>query len=254
MMPHQTSDVSSDCRLRNGPSSRAELASIQAMKSPRFVSFMGMLNAFAAAFGLRTFTTWSKIWEYPWLWHAALGHIDWAGTSVVDLGSELSPMPWFLAALGAKVMLIETDPQWAPLWEQLRSKLKVDVSWHLVNSEALPIANAGSDVVTSFSVIEHQHDKQAAVSEVARVLKPGGLFALSFDICEKQMGMSFPEWNGQALTLREFEDLVWLHPAFGNSRRPQWDLSAVGPYLDWHRTTAPHHNYVTGAAVLLKRS
>jgi len=223
------------------------------MNSPPFQSFMATMNTFAASLGLRTFTTWSKIWEYPWLWHAALGQIDWAGKHVVDLGSEMSPMPWFLATRGARVMLIETDPQWAPLWEQLRSKLKADVSWRLVKSEALPLADAAIDAVTSFSVIEHQRDKAAAVAEVARVLKPGGLFAVSFDVCEPQMGMTFPEWNGRALTLREFENLLWLHPAFGNSSRPTWNLESIGPFLAWHRTTAPHHNYVAGAAVLFRR-
>lgn len=232
---------------------RCELAGVEAKDSPRFRAFMAMMNAFAAAFGLRTFTTWSKIWEYPWLWHAALGRIDWAGRHVVDLGSEISPMPWFLATLGAKVTLIEVDPQWAPIWEQLRSKLDVDVSWHVVQSEAIPVPAGSADVVTSFSVIEHQPDKRAAVDEVARVLKPGGVFAVSFDICEPELGMTFPQWNGRALTLAEFEETIWLHPAFGNPSRPAWNREAIGPFLAWHRTTAPHHNYVAAAAVLVKR-
>lgn len=235
------------------PRSRAALADVNVMNSPPFQSFMGTINTFAESRGLRTFTTWSNIWEYPWLWHAALADVDWAGKHVIDLGSELSPMPWFLATRGAKVTLIETDPQWLPLWEQLRSKLDVDVSWRLVKSEALPFPDASADVVTSFSVIEHQRNKEAAVSEVARVLKPGGLFAVSFDVCEPQLGMTFPEWNGRALTLREFEDLLWLHPAFGNSGRPSWNMESIEPFLAWHRTTAPHHNYVSAAALLFRQ-
>lgn len=239
-------------RIPESHVNRCELASVEAKDSPRFRSFMGMMNAFAGAFGLRTFTTWSKIWEYPWLWHAALGRIDWAGKRLVDLGSEISPMPWFLATLGASVTLIEVDSQWAPLWEQLRSKLDVDVSWHVVGSEAIPVPSGTVDVVTSFSVIEHQPDKRAAVDEVTRVLKPGGVFAVSFDICEPEMGMTFPEWNGRALTLAEFEETNWLHPAFGNTSRPIWNRDVMEPFLAWHRTTAPHHNYVAGAAVLVR--
>ena len=211
-----------------------------------------MMNAFASAFGLRTFTSWSKIWEYPWLWHAALGRMDWAGRQVVDLGSEISPMPWFLATLGAKVTLIEVDSQWLPTWEKLRDQLQVDVSWHVVDSEAIPIPSGSADVVTSFSVVEHQPDKRAAIDEVARVLAPGGMFAVSFDICEPKLGMTFPEWNGRALTLDEFEETIWLHPAFGNASRPEWNREAIEPFLAWHRTTAPHHNYVAAAAALTK--
>ncbi|HSU68607.1 MAG TPA: polysaccharide pyruvyl transferase family protein, partial [Tepidisphaeraceae bacterium] len=73
------------------PCNRAALASVEAKDSPRFQSFMAMMNAFAGSFGLRRFTSWSKIWEYPWLWHAALSGTDWAGKRVVDLGSEISP-------------------------------------------------------------------------------------------------------------------------------------------------------------------
>jgi polysaccharide pyruvyl transferase WcaK-like protein/2-polyprenyl-3-methyl-5-hydroxy-6-metoxy-1,4-benzoquinol methylase len=232
---------------------RVELADVAAKDSPRFHAFMAMMNGFAVTHGLREFVTWSKVWEYPWLWFAALSRIDWVGKHIVDLGSEVSPMPWLLATLGAKVTLIEADSQWLPQWELLRAKLRVDVSWHIVTSEAIPIPDETADVVTSFSVIEHQPDKEAAIREVVRVLKPGGVFAVSFDICQPDMGMTFPEWNGRALTLREFEDVLWLHGAFGNSSQPKWNLNAIEPFLAWHRTTAPHHNYVAAASVLVKR-
>ena len=45
------------------------------------------------------------------------------------------------------------------------------------------------DVVTSFSVIEHIEDKQSVLDEMVRVLKPGGLLCLTFDICEPSLGM-----------------------------------------------------------------
>lgn len=238
---------------RTAPAPVVALATVEETHGPLFRAFMSMINAFAAPLGLRTFTTWSKIWEYPWLWHAALSRMDWRGTRLVDLGSEISPMPWFLASLGARVTLIETDPQWVSTWQRLREAMQVDVDWHLVTSEALPVDSASVDVVTSFSVIEHQRDKAAAVNEVARVLKPGGLFALSFDICEREMGMTFPEWNGAALTMAEFEALIWSHPAFDTGGpRPRWNTEAIGPFLAWHRTTAPHHNYVAAAAALRK--
>jgi len=241
-----------DLRPANYSRSRVELASVEAMNSPAFQAFMDTINSFAALLDLRQFTDWSKIWEYPWLWHAGLSRVEWAGKHVIDLGSEISPMPWYLATRGAKVTLIETDPQWVERWEKLRAKLRVDATWQIVNSERIGLPSGTADIVTSFSVIEHQPDKRAAIAEVARVLKPGGLLAISFDVCELQMGMTFPQWNGCALTLKEFEDLIWLCPAFGNTARPRWNLDAIEPFLAWHRTTAPHHNYVAGAAMLYK--
>jgi len=71
----------------------ARLADVAEKDSPAFTGFMARLNAFAADRGLRQMTTWSKIWEYPWLWFNALASIDWRGKRVVDLGSEISPVP-----------------------------------------------------------------------------------------------------------------------------------------------------------------
>lgn len=236
------------------PAPLAQLARVNELDDPRFKVFLKNLNSFAGPLGLRQFTNWSKIWEYPFLWHNALCQVHWPDKHLVDLGSELSPMPWVAALLGARVTLIETDRQFIPLWEKLKAGLRVDVDWHIVDSEHIPLKDAAADILTSFSVIEHQPNKRAAVDEAARVLKTGGVFALSYDICEPKMGMTFPEWNGRALTLQEFEQDLWMHSAFGAAATPQWNMDDVEPFLKWHRTTAEHHNYVVGAAVMLKSS
>jgi 2-polyprenyl-3-methyl-5-hydroxy-6-metoxy-1,4-benzoquinol methylase len=231
---------------------RRHLANLPEMFSPTWTEFIDELNAFGAPHGLRQFTNWSKLWEYPWLWHHGLAALDWPGRRVLDLGSEQSPFPWWLAAKGAQVTLTETRADWIPQWEHIRQALGVKVDWQIVPDCRLPFADASFDLVTSFSVIEHQDDKTLAVDEVARVLKPHGRFALSFDICEPERGMTFPEWNGRALTRAEFESLVWRHPAFGRRGDPAWNEEDIGPFLRWHRTTAPHHNYITGAAIMRK--
>jgi 2-polyprenyl-3-methyl-5-hydroxy-6-metoxy-1,4-benzoquinol methylase len=241
------------CRDLDQVAPSLELARLDQLYSPRFTHFMFALNAFAVEHGLRTMLNWSKVWEYPWSWFGCLSKQDWLGKHIIDIGSEIGPMPWFLASLGARVTLIETDSQWTDTWLKLREKLQVDVSWHVVSDECLPVPDACADTVTTFSVIEHQPHKERAIDEVARVLKPGGSFVISFDICEPEMLMTFPVWNGQALTMRQFEDIVWLHPAFGNTERPQWNTQDIPHFLEWHLQSAPHHNYVVGAAALTKR-
>lgn len=231
------------------------LANLPEMFSPEWTAFIDELNAFGAPHGLRQFTNWSKLWEYPRLWHHGLSRIDWRGRRVLDLGSEQSPFPWWLAARGARVTLVETRADWIPQWESVRAALGgAPVDWRIVPDCRLPFPDGAFDAVTSFSVIEHQDDKATAVDEVARVLKPGGVFALSFDLCEPELGMTFPAWNGRALTREEFTRLIWRHPAFGRQDDPEWNEEDIGPFLRWHRTTAPHHNYVTAAAVLTKRA
>jgi SAM-dependent methyltransferase len=229
------------------------LASVTELESPEFRSVMAECNAFAAKHGLRQFTDWSKAWEYPWLYLHGIGDIDWKGKHLVDFGSEISPMPWLLASRGAKVTLIETDRQWVERWEALRNELGVDIDWMFVDGESLPLPDRSADAVTSFSVIEHQRSKDLAVSEIARVLKPGCPLFLSFDICETDMGMTFPEWNGRALTMGEFDRVIGTHPCFKRAGTPAWNTADIPSFKDWHLRSAPHHNYVTGAAVLVRR-
>lgn len=239
--------------LANVQTPAVTLARVEELTSGHFARFMERVNGFAGPLGLQQFTNWSKVWEYPWLWLGKLDGVDWAGAHLIDLGSALSPLPWVCAMLGAKVTMIETRDRFVPIWANLRDRLRLDVDWRMVDSESIPLPDASVDVVTSFSVVEHQADKQRAVGEAVRILKPGGLLAMSFDICEPEMGMTFPEWNGRALTLREFEDLVWLHPAFGNTERPAWNLGDIPAFIEWHRQGAPHHNYTVGAAILRKQ-
>ncbi len=227
------------------------LASVKELESPEFRLFMGAMNDLASAWGLRQFTNWSKVWEYPWLWMSGLRSVDWSGTKLLDLGSELSPMPWYLASLGAEVTLVEVDEQWVSSWEKLRRATGYNVQWRIVSEEELPFRDGTFEVVTSYSVIEHQVDKRGAMDEVVRVLKPGGLLGISFDICESEMGMTFPEWNGSALTMKEFEELIWDHPALEHPPgRPRWNTRDIDSFIKWNLLAAEHHNYTVGAAIL----
>jgi 2-polyprenyl-3-methyl-5-hydroxy-6-metoxy-1,4-benzoquinol methylase len=237
---------------------RAQLARVSELESAPFRAFMCLQNTLAQSMKLRQFTNWSKVWEYPWLWFNALAHVHWPGTRLVDIGAELSPFPWFAAMLGARVTLVETDAQWVPHWTELRERTAVHIQWSIVSNESLPLDARSADVVTSFSVIEHQPDKQAAIAEVARVLRPGGVFAVSFDVCEPALGMSFPEWNGTALTLAQAESLLLHNPAFDGPAprdppgRHSWNVEDAPEFIEWHLRSAPHHRYTVGAAALVR--
>jgi GT2 family glycosyltransferase/SAM-dependent methyltransferase len=47
------------------------------------------------------------------------------------------------------------------------------------SAACLPLANASVDVVTSFETIEHLHEQEQMLAEIARVLRPDGLLVLS---------------------------------------------------------------------------
>lgn len=234
---------------------RAALASVKDLESTPFKSFMAHLNTFAEANQLEAYVAnWSKVWEYPWLWFNGLCRIEWQGKRLLDVGSGASPMPWLIAFLGAEVMIVEKVRKEMPLWEKIRDHHILPIDWVIVPGDDLPFADNSFDVVTSFSVIEHQEDKPRAVAEITRVLKRNGLLALSFDLCEEQWGMAYSNRLGKALTVREFEEFVWNSSALNNEgKRLNWSAEQCAEFLQWHWGGKPDSKYVVGAASIRKK-
>jgi ubiquinone/menaquinone biosynthesis C-methylase UbiE len=81
--------------------------------------------------------------------------------------------------------------------------------------EEIPLTDASVDVVISNCVINLSADKRRVLAEAARVLKPGGRFAVSDVIADPDMDEAtrndMEEWTGciaGALTRAEFEDAL----------------------------------------------
>lgn len=230
------------------------LANLEDAFSRDYTNFVNQLNRFAEPLGLRVFTNWSKIWEYPRLWYDQLHNLKFDGLSVLDIGSEQSPWPWFLASKGAHVTIIETSENWVEQWHSIKDKLKVNVTWEIVDSCSLPLPSASMDLVTSFSVLEHQEDKNLAINEIIRVLKRGGLLGISFDLIFENFNMTYPEWNGEPWTLADCQRQLLNQKDLTGGDLITVNTDDIASFLDWHRATAPHHNYTCGAIVLKKAS
>jgi len=59
-----------------------------------------------------------------------------------------------------------------------RNNLK-DIVFCRASASDIPLANGSIDFITCFEVLEHLSDDTKAVREIARILRPGGLFFLS---------------------------------------------------------------------------
>ena len=227
-----------------------QLARLDEMQQETFARCMEEINHVARLGGLMEFTTYSRLWEYPWLWFG-LEQYCALNLRVLDVGSERSAFPWFLATRGFDVTVSDATAAWWQLWNKASHSLRVNPRRFVLDAQNLFVPTGSVDIYQSVSVIEHVPDKGKAIAEAARVLRPGGLMAITFDICEPDLGMTFPEWNGRALSMREFDglfrDSTWFEPGLADI---SWNVQDIPAYLAWNRTTAPHHNYVTGAALI----
>ena len=102
--------------------------------------------------------------------------IDWAGKTVLDLGCAGGFMAEALAQRGADVTGI--DPA-ADAIDAARAHARqggLRIGYDVGVGEALPYDSACFDAVVCVDVLEHVADLNKVLAEVARILRPGGLF------------------------------------------------------------------------------
>jgi SAM-dependent methyltransferase len=100
------------------------------------------------------------------LLRAAVGRHAGGPTSVLDVGSADGPSVGWLAATERRVAL-DIDPRGLAPGDVCASAMQ------------LPFADATFEVVAAFDVIEHCEPESAVLSELGRVLTPGGRLLVS---------------------------------------------------------------------------
>jgi SAM-dependent methyltransferase len=133
--------------------------------------------------------TWSRLWEYPYTFYH-LKEIKNKKKSnqilkVADIGSGVTFFPFTVSNLGYEVICVDNDPVCE---KDLSAAINVvesgpgSVSALYLESENFPIEDSSQDVVYCISVIEHIPNFEKTISEISRILKPGGKFILTNDI------------------------------------------------------------------------
>jgi ubiquinone/menaquinone biosynthesis C-methylase UbiE len=128
---------------------------------------------------------------------AAAGGV--APDTVLDVGCGTGRLLRAAAVRWPETRLLGVDP--AEGMVRVARELTPAATFYVASAEALPLADASVDLVTSTLSFHHWHDQAAGLREIARVLGPGGRFIL--------VDVSAP---------------AWLARLFGNPRarnRPQ---------------------------------
>jgi len=117
--------------------------------------------------------------------------------SVLDVGCGGGLLSERFAALGCAVTGVDRSlPTLAAAREHARSS-RLEISYRPGDAEALPFGGAEFDVACCCDVLEHVDDVDRVVAEIARVLKPGGLFF--FDTINRT-------WQSNLLAIKAAQD------------------------------------------------
>jgi 2-polyprenyl-6-hydroxyphenyl methylase / 3-demethylubiquinone-9 3-methyltransferase len=103
-------------------------------------------------------------------------HIDWKNKEVLDLGCAGGFMAEALALRGANVTGIDPAAEAIDAACRHARETGLPISYDVGVGEGLPYDTASFDAVVCVDVLEHVADLDRVLAQVARVLRPGGLF------------------------------------------------------------------------------
>ncbi|MET3583221.1 SAM-dependent methyltransferase [Mesorhizobium robiniae] len=159
------------------------------------------------------FDAWSVGQNYDyymgrWSRRIADQFVDWLGPSRdaawLDVGCGTGALTAAILGQCAPRSILSTDPSEGFLAHARSAIHDEHVRFEIASAQALPASDASFDIVASALVLNFIPDRQAALAELRRVLKPGGLLAFYvWDYPGGGMGFIDAFWKAAAAIDRD---------------------------------------------------
>ena len=173
---------------------------------------------------------WSKIWDgieegSKWLtpepdvkrWAEGLAQ----GAAILDLGAGVGRHALVLQAAGFEVTALDAAPEGLAEIDKAGTGVKTQLG----RMDDLPFVDGAFDHVLSWNVIYHGDETVVlnTISEVRRVLKPGGTFMLTM-LSKRRLWIDREKLNGP----KEISRNTWVFDEdFSDKRHPHYHCGAV---------------------------
>jgi ubiquinone/menaquinone biosynthesis C-methylase UbiE len=131
---------------------------------------------------------------------------DWQNKKVLEIGCGIGIDTLEFSRAGAKITAIDISPKSVELTKKRLDYYSLTGDVKIGDAENLDFPDNTFDFVFSWGVLHHTPDTQKAISEVFRVLKPGGKFCIMLYHRKSLVGLQLYIRYG-LLNLRPFKSL-----------------------------------------------
>lgn len=120
----------------------------------------------------------SNPWRVPYFQRvlALEGNLEPKGKLLLDIGCGGGVLAEEFAAMGFRVTGVDPSEKSLAAARVHASERGLSIDYRTGSGDLLPFGNESFDVVSCCDVLEHIHNWDVVIAEVARVIKPGGIF------------------------------------------------------------------------------
>jgi 2-polyprenyl-3-methyl-5-hydroxy-6-metoxy-1,4-benzoquinol methylase len=133
--------------------------------------------------------SWSRVWEYPFVAYQLRNNgCENRGLTLLDVGGAVTFFSQYLTRKGFEVTILDSDPRMPEFYSEAFKRTSGQIagskrSKYLVcDARNTELPAASFDLITCVSVLEHIPNWELAAAEIIRLLKPNGLFIVTFDV------------------------------------------------------------------------